>query len=118
MQTARSCLYQALVGAELAANLLYCVYKPHILEQAATVSSDGPQSLSYFILQTAYSTAVLTGEKTYPFCFEHVITVFSVSFAFTAVLVPAKGNRSACHLLLWQYKSSAAQHLRGRHHRG
>lgn len=114
MQTA-----QAVVAAELAANVLYFVYKPHILEQAATVSSDGPQSLSYFILKTAYSTAVPTGEeKPYPFCFECVITVFSVNFVFTAVLVPAKGNRSACHLLLWQYKCSAAQHLWGRNHRG
>lgn len=114
MQTA-----QAVVAAELAANVLYFVYKPHILEQAATVSSNGPQSLSYFILKTAYSTAVPTGEKKpYPFCFECVITVFSVNFVFTAVLVPAKGNRSACHLLLWQYKCSAAQHLWGRNHRG
>lgn len=101
-------------------NLLYSGYKPHALKQAVLVRSGRPQFMSYFTLQTAYSTAVPTREKNYSFFFLFcsVITMFNVSFIFTVVLVTAARSRSACHILLLRDKGSSAQQLGSEHHRG
>lgn len=86
---------------------------PYILEQAALVRSDRPQFLSYFTLQTAYSTVVPTGGRKHLFFFSVVfaITVFNVSFIFTAVPVATARNRSAYHILLLQDKGSSSLRL-------
>lgn len=50
--------------------------------------SVGPQSLSYFVLQTTHSTTVPAGEKAVIIC-----------VVFTVVLGPSKDSQSVCHLL-------------------
>lgn len=114
--TLTTCSYmcQAWGEAELTGNLLCHVHNPNILEQAALVKSDGPQFSSFFTLQTAYSTVVPIGEKKTVrsfFLIVCAITVFNVSFIFTAVLVAAVRNWSACHVLLSQDKGSSTLHL-------
>lgn len=58
-----------------------------------------------FTLQIAYSTLVPTGGKKSGGFF--YITVFNVSLIFTAVLVAAARNCSACHVLLSRDKGSS-----------
>lgn len=78
-------------------NLLCSVHNAYIMEQAALVRSDGPQFLSYFTFQTAYSTVVPTGGKKQLFglvffLIVFAVTVFNVSFIFTAVPLATSRN--------------------------
>lgn len=103
--TTSSSMYQAWGDAELTVNLLCSVHNPNILEQAALARSDGPHFLSYFYFTNClFNSSSNRGGKKWGFFY---ITVFNVSLIFTAVLVAAARNCSACHVLLSQDKGSS-----------